>query len=63
MVYCENCKFIQIDNSGHKSSYECLSKPYIQHNAIRTWKEYKDCLLKNKNNDCKEFERNPIKGN
>ena len=54
MILCKNCKFL------NSSSKTCLKEYYID--PVSGNKNYRWCLFRNENLDCKDFEQKEDKG-
>ena len=59
-VYCSDCRYYHYEmwDGGFGGDYEeCRSKPSTKHTYLRRSKVYAEPSEKNKNGDCREFER------
>jgi len=56
MIFCKDCKHRKFIDLGGCTGNHCKSNPIPQHDPIHSWKQNEDCTIKNRNNDCAEFE-------
>jgi hypothetical protein len=57
-IYCGYCRYYDYDRWDMKVHYKCSSNPKHEDGVIYPRTICSDCLAKNNNNDCKEFEPN-----
>lgn len=59
-VYCKNCKhlrYMEFDNGGEcGTSYLCSTEVVYKEDWYKWWHELGDPQIKNKSNDCGDFE-------
>ena len=56
-VFCGSCKHKKFVDCGAYTFYECKSNPREKYGFYAKYIVGSDCEIKNKNNDCKEFEK------
>lgn len=47
-VYCKNCKYLQ-------AGYICAAEMILEDTWLKQKKQYADPVVKNKNNNCKDY--------
>jgi hypothetical protein len=60
-VYCGDCKFYRYDSTDYGDSEICRSNLTQQDTYYEVKVRFADPRVKNKNNNCKEFETKTIK--
>ncbi|KKM06638.1 hypothetical protein LCGC14_1741960 [marine sediment metagenome] len=56
-VFCGKCKHRKfVECAMGCCGNHCKSNPIPKHDSIHTWLQKEDCEVKNRNNDCKEYE-------
>ena len=56
-VFCSSCKHKKFHELDQYSWYECKSNPREEYTFDTKYIVGSNCEIKNKNNDCKEFEK------
>ena len=56
-VFCNSCKHKKRIDWGTYTWHECKSNPREEYTFDTKYIVGSDCAIKNKNNDCKEFEK------
>ena len=56
-VFCGKCKHRRfVECAMGCTGNHCKSNPISKYDSIHRWKQEEDCSVKNRNNDCKEYE-------
>ena len=56
-VFCGKCKHRRfVECAMGCTGNHCKSNPIPKYDSIHRWKQEEDCSVKNRNNDCREYE-------
>ena len=56
-IFCGKCKHRRYIECAMGEGNHCKLNPIPMFDSIHQWKQEADCPVKNRNNDCREYER------